>query len=1028
MQPSPSQGSPLDPKALFEAHGAFVRTLARAMVADEHMAEDLAHDTWAAVVSRPPVGVRDVRAWLSTILQRRVASYRRGQRKTTQIDSAESFDPESAQGAADDAVQQLEYEHVLHSAVRALKEPYRSTVYLRFHEGLPPRTIAARAGVPVKTVKTRLSRALEKLRATLDEGFRPDGTSGHDWRHALAPVGAASLSASKLATSGTAVQLGSSTTPLLFGMKKFIVVAAVLLASAAWLFQRAAPSDLGIRTEPGAPGQVALIDAEPELAAEELPDLAAPAPSEVIRQDAGAPQAARVAEAENALIIVHVRDENALPIPGRSIVLRTWPFASSGEPRIVRRTDADGRVAFPGLSASHYLLQDGLGKQEEDFTVEPGETRDVSWTVKGDVLVRGRVLDDRGGPIAGAEVWGSASHDDDGFMSLAARTDATGGFMVRCYAGAVLQATAPGLIPSMAQQVQLLPEVDPGVREVTLTLKGRGVTLTGRVIDANGDPIKAASIIVQPDAWPTYSDSPGAFPRPTAAVTGPDGRFAYASGLPMGQHVVVVRAPNFATKVTTVLVQDRPVEIEVTLHGGVEVSGTVTQADGSPSAQAHVWVSQPTSRWQAYGNGHGPLVVADDEGRFTLRRVPPGLTAVRARAGWKKGTLTRGAETVEVFEERLSDLQIMLQAGRTISGRIVDLDGAPIEGRVVTAFGVGAKSNDVTTSADGTYQISSLPEPDGAIDEWDVIVRTWTGTNTRLLGKHSGVAPHTTDVDFVIDRLGDASATIVGRIVGEKVKVPGDIEVILGDQGSAGGSSIPIDLDTGAFTKSPLLPGTYRIRVLRAGVPVVAKSDLVVGPGETIDAGVIRLDDGGSIEVRPSVLNALPIEPQRLSAKYQGATASMVGPGGNEVQLEWSDGAWRHAGTLEAGRWRVGVLAEGLFLSEQTVTLEPGAAARVDLPVALGQEVDVRVDLPSEPDAWSEVKITIRDGSGRVLYSDEPIPRAALLRPTLASATWTVPLEMIRISVTTDTEVGAEKTVVITPGHDRTWTVPISAR
>ena len=54
------------------------------------------------------------------------------------------------------------------NAVRSLDEPYRSTIALRYFEGLTPKRISAVRGVPVKTVDTRLSRAHAALREKLD--------------------------------------------------------------------------------------------------------------------------------------------------------------------------------------------------------------------------------------------------------------------------------------------------------------------------------------------------------------------------------------------------------------------------------------------------------------------------------------------------------------------------------------------------------------------------------------------------------------------------------------------------------------------------------------------------------------------------------------------------------------------------------------------------------------------------------------------------------------------------------------------
>ena len=67
-------------------------------------------------------------------------------------------------------------------ALWALPEPYQSTLVQRYFEELQPSRIAARSGVPLATVKSRLQRGLELLRQTLE---RRDGRS---WRTAIGPA------------------------------------------------------------------------------------------------------------------------------------------------------------------------------------------------------------------------------------------------------------------------------------------------------------------------------------------------------------------------------------------------------------------------------------------------------------------------------------------------------------------------------------------------------------------------------------------------------------------------------------------------------------------------------------------------------------------------------------------------------------------------------------------------------------------------------------------------------------------------
>ncbi|MCP3919298.1 MAG: sigma-70 family RNA polymerase sigma factor [bacterium] len=56
--------------------------------------------------------------------------------------------------------ERLELHRNLTEAVGALREPYRSVVYLRYFDGLGPTEIAGELDVPVKTIKTRLALAL----------------------------------------------------------------------------------------------------------------------------------------------------------------------------------------------------------------------------------------------------------------------------------------------------------------------------------------------------------------------------------------------------------------------------------------------------------------------------------------------------------------------------------------------------------------------------------------------------------------------------------------------------------------------------------------------------------------------------------------------------------------------------------------------------------------------------------------------------------------------------------------------------
>ncbi len=164
------------PSDLLLAHAGALRTMARALLHDEHAADDVVQETWLRALIAPPDPDGGVGGWLRSVaqgfaLQHRRAEGRRARRE--QLYAAERCE-------AFDADQRSAVLRSVMEAVLALDEPYRETVLLRWFEGLPPRAIAARLGVQVATVDSRLQRAHTRLRARLerDLGREPRGWRG----------------------------------------------------------------------------------------------------------------------------------------------------------------------------------------------------------------------------------------------------------------------------------------------------------------------------------------------------------------------------------------------------------------------------------------------------------------------------------------------------------------------------------------------------------------------------------------------------------------------------------------------------------------------------------------------------------------------------------------------------------------------------------------------------------------------------------------------------------------------------------
>lgn len=178
---------------------AAVAGLARALVEDEHGAEDLAQDVWLAAIRKPPSASGSLRGWLSTTVRRLASNQRRGAARRR--DREQRFPREEAQESHAIAVERLEIQRLVLEQVLALREPSRTAIYLRYWEGLEPKAIAERVGAPVKTIKSRLARALAELREVLDA--KHGGDRGR-WLSAVTPIAFPSANGMSAATATVA--------------------------------------------------------------------------------------------------------------------------------------------------------------------------------------------------------------------------------------------------------------------------------------------------------------------------------------------------------------------------------------------------------------------------------------------------------------------------------------------------------------------------------------------------------------------------------------------------------------------------------------------------------------------------------------------------------------------------------------------------------------------------------------------------------------------------------------------------------
>ncbi|MGA2131834.1 MAG: sigma-70 family RNA polymerase sigma factor [Bryobacteraceae bacterium] len=138
-------------------------------------ADDLFQQTWLRVMEK--IGRYDARrnfeAWLFSVAHNLAMDFWRVKRGESLDDPGEDRETPAARlpGSGPDALDRLlDFERgaMLAACIGSLPAIHREVLTLRFEEDMKLEEIAEVAGIPLATVKSRLRRALEGLRAAVD--------------------------------------------------------------------------------------------------------------------------------------------------------------------------------------------------------------------------------------------------------------------------------------------------------------------------------------------------------------------------------------------------------------------------------------------------------------------------------------------------------------------------------------------------------------------------------------------------------------------------------------------------------------------------------------------------------------------------------------------------------------------------------------------------------------------------------------------------------------------------------------------
>ena len=477
----------------------WLESLAVRLVGDAQLASDLSQETWVRALEHPPRTDQPVRGWLATVMRNVLRQKRRGEGRRARRERAAAR--REALPSSLELVERVASQRDLAHRVLDLDEPYRTTLLLRFYEGLEPRRIAERQGIPVSTVKTRLSRGLERLREDLDRSAGGDGTS---WLAGLAPLLQPRAGAAP----------GASTTGALLMNAKILPALTLLGAAAAGIVVILRPSPERAPVLEPAEAPVAALEPERRLAADPAEASLAVRgrrPAEAPRTEPPAHGATEVGELEAVLVRGRVVDVDGKPVPGIEL-----EHTGGG-----RRFFADAAGAFEVSveeSGRFRCADEAYETVLEGTEIAARTGRESIVVVAPRIRLGGRVIDVHGVPLARASlrltppadlrarVGAVLDHSAD--LSWSTVSDAEGTFALTGPAirGARLEVGLPGHAP--------LEDPAPGRDRLDLLLVLEPLVagtarVEGQVVDGSGIPVEDALVSLGADT--TRSEEDGRF-------------------------------------------------------------------------------------------------------------------------------------------------------------------------------------------------------------------------------------------------------------------------------------------------------------------------------------------------------------------------------------------------------------------------------------------------------------------------------------------------------------------------------------
>lgn len=517
--------------------------------------------------------------------------------------------------------------------------------------------------------------------------------------------------------------------------------------------------------------------------------------------------------------------------------------------RLCRYTGDDGTIKLRATAAAYAIAVTGESIVSKFLQPQPVDAKasPLVVEVQRGVEVSGRVLYSDRTPVADAVV------TVRGIGGMSARTQPDGTFTTRNAPPGKIALVATTMQPQFASPAV---EIDAPARNVLITMP-IPAAVEGRVSDKEtGRPIADFQIALtgrtrgRPYAPQTFRSEDGTY---------------HIDGVPAGpvelQFAAAGHAPGTLGGLTVEEGKTlRGVDIALDLGGSVR--GRVTAA-GQPLSGVAVRLGDRTMQLPPQMRSL-TASMSDENGDYLIDGIAEGDRVIE----FSRDGFVSKRKNVDVARGKELRLDVELDRGSELQGRVTDKAGQPVQGVRVSATPLGGRpgSRPATTDASGNFTLSALSD-----GRYSVNAMKEGYVNARA---DDVTVPSTAPLTLTLDTGG----TITGHIVGLSQTERASAEVSAGGKGSfaraqanADGSFVLHGIPDGRVTITAFVRGSIR---MRQSVP---KSIEVVNGS----APAVQIDFSEGFTVTGRVTrNGSPLSGGSVDFTGKGNRSSAIGPEG----------------------------------------------------------------------------------------------------------------------------------------------------